>query len=274
MLNLTTAAGAAPLPDVNIATPLAIDPIVPPPSDRFLQRSKTASGASSGQAGAGVSVPAPPASVDFSRALTVFPHFLEASQLAALKHAVESVAGIERSYLPAHKKGGTIAYGTLIALTPAIAGFYQSEAMCSFVSTVVGVTVRPTPLHDQSSLSVLIYDQPGDHIGWHYDHNFYRGRHFTVLLAIVNEGSDAMGLSHARLIAKLGGVKTEISTPPNTLVIFEGAKVLHKVQPIIAGERRVLISMTYCADPRAKWWQGLARRVKDTAFFGPRALWT
>jgi hypothetical protein len=46
------------------------------------------------------------------------------------------------------------------------------------------------------------------------------------------------------------------------------------VQPIIAGERRVLISMTYCADPRAKWWQEVARRFKDIAFFGPRALWS
>jgi hypothetical protein len=32
--------------------------------------------------------------------------------------------------------------------------------------------------------------------------------------------------------------------------------------------------MTFCTDPRSWWWQGLSRRLKDTAFFGIRALWT
>jgi hypothetical protein len=32
--------------------------------------------------------------------------------------------------------------------------------------------------------------------------------------------------------------------------------------------------MTYCTDPRATWWQGMARRFKDMAYFGVRALWT
>jgi hypothetical protein len=138
----------------------------------------------------------------------------------------------------------------------------------------VSVKVDPTPLHDQSSLSVLVYDRPGDHIGWHYDHNFYRGRHFTLLLPIVNTGRSEGGISHARLSAKIDGAECEIGTPPNTLVLFEGAKVLHKVSPILDGERRVVISMTYCTDARASGVQAVARRLKDTAFFGVRALWT
>jgi hypothetical protein len=35
-----------------------------------------------------------------------------------------------------------------------------------------------------------------------------------------------------------------------------------------------MLSMTYCTDPGATLWQGASRRIKDTAFFGPRALWT
>ncbi len=146
--------------------------------------------------------------------------------------------------------------------------------MAAFVSRITGVEVRPTPLHDQSSLSILIYERPGDHIGWHYDHNFYRGRHFTVLLPVVNRGNAADGLSHARLRAKTAGGETELATPPDTLVVFEGARVVHKATPLAAGERRVLISMTYCADPHANVAQAVARRLKDTAFFGVRALWT
>lgn len=210
----------------------------------------------------------------FEQHFATIPDFLPADRFEELRQEAERLASPERSYVPAHKKGGTIAYETLIQRAPAIVGFYHSEAMQRFVSRIVGVPVRPTPLHDQSSLSVLIYDRPGDHIGWHYDHNFYRGRHFTLLLPVVNAGSAPSGLSHARLAARLYDRETPVGTPPNTLVLFEGARVLHKVSPIIEGERRIVISMTYCADPRASLAQSLARRLKDTAFYGIRALWT
>jgi hypothetical protein len=180
----------------------------------------------------------------------------------------------ERSYIPTHKKGGTVAYETLVGEAPAIVGLYHSRELQGLISRVTGVVVRPTPIHDQSSLSVLVYEKPGDHIGWHYDHNFYRGRHFTVLLPVVNQGSAAGGLSHATLKAMVAGRETDIMAPPNTLIVFEGARINHKVTPILEGERRLVISMTYCTDPRANLVQGVARRMKDIAFFGPRALWT
>ncbi|NJL72939.1 MAG: 2OG-Fe(II) oxygenase [Candidatus Competibacteraceae bacterium] len=129
--------------------------------------------------------------------------------------------------------------------------------------------MRPTPIHDQSSLSVLFYDKPGDHIGWHYDHNFYRGRHFTVLLPVVNEGHGEGGLSHATLKAMIGTAERTVATPPNTLVVFEGARVNHKVTPVAEGERRLVVSMSYCTDGRASLAQGVMRRIKDIAFFGP-----
>jgi hypothetical protein len=210
----------------------------------------------------------------FEKRITAIPNFLPEEQFETLRREVEALPRPERSYVPAHKKGGTIAYETMIAHAPAVVSLYHSRAMRDFVSRVTGVEVAPTPLHDQSSLSLLIYERPGDHIGWHYDHNFYQGRHFTVLLAVVNTGSGAGGLSHARLSAMAGGVETGIETAPDTLVVFEGARVVHKASPILAGERRVLISMTYCADARASAAQAVARRVKDTAFFGVRALWT
>ena len=210
----------------------------------------------------------------FGNRLATFDGFLPPAALAAVTADAERLVAPERSYIPTHKKGGTVAYETVIANAPALVALYQSPELRGFISRLVGVPVVPTPLQDQSSLSVLCYDKPGDHIGWHYDLNFYRGRHFTVLLPVVNVGSGDGGLSHARLTAQVAGGEVDIATPPNKLVVFEGAKVKHKVAPIIAGERRMVVSMTYCADPRERWWQGVARRVKDTAFFGVRALWT
>ena len=79
--------------------------------------------------------------------------------------------------------------------------------------------------------------------------------------------------SAQKVTLRIAGDEEQIATPPNRIIVFEGAKVRHKVTPISDGERRVVWSMTYCADPRNSAFQGLARRVKDTALFGPRALW-
>lgn len=216
----------------------------------------------------------PEALPDFGQRFAIMPEALEPATFQAIRAEAEKLTDAERSYVPAHKQGGTVAYETLIAAAPMIVSLYHAPAFQALISRLCGETIRPTPIHDQSSLSVLCYTKPGDHIGWHYDHNFYRGRHFTILLPLVNEGRAEGGLSHARLIVKLGEEDHAVASPPNRLIIFEGAKVQHKVLPIIEGERRIILSMTYCTDASASLAQGMARRIKDVAFFGPRALWT
>jgi hypothetical protein len=210
----------------------------------------------------------------FRDGLAVVAGFLPNQAFAALRQAAERIVAPERSFVPTHKKGGTVAYETLIAAAPEMVSCYHSPELMAYLSRLVGVPVQPTPIWDQSSLSLLVYDTPGDHIGWHYDHNFYRGRHFTVLLAIDNEGTAAGGLSHAVLKGRVGGREIGIATAPNTLVVFEGALLHHKVTPLLDGERRLVLSMTYCTDSASHWWQAASRRLKDTAFFGIRALWT
>jgi hypothetical protein len=192
----------------------------------------------------------------------------------ALRRATLALSdSIERSYVVAHKKGGTIAYDRLREHAPEAVAFYQSEPLRALISALVGDPVYVTPVNDQSSCSLLIYSSEGDHIGWHYDHNFYRGRHFTVLLSIENRGSGAMGLSSAVLEMGTNRGIRRISTPPNTLVVFEGARMRHRVTRLGAGERRMLLSMTFGTRPESPPLKDLLRRVKDTAYFGVRALW-
>jgi hypothetical protein len=214
------------------------------------------------------------AAAQFANHLAVIPDLLPAETFARVKAEAGRLVAPERSFVPTHKKGGTVAYETLIASAPAILSLYHSTDFKDFISRVVGADLQPTPIHDQSSLSLLFYDRPGDHIGWHYDHNFYRGRHFTVLIGIANAGRAADGLSHAELQARLPGQEIAVRMAPNTGVAFEGALVRHRVTPILADERRLVLSMTYCTDQRCYWWQGMSRRLKDTAFYGIRALWT
>jgi hypothetical protein len=210
----------------------------------------------------------------FAEHLATLDNVMPPDDFSRLLEDVEKLVETERSYLPAHKKGGTVAYETLEQKAPGLVALYRSHGLCKLVSDIVRLRLEPTPLHDQSSCSVLFYEKPGDHIGWHYDHNFYRGRHFTVLIPVINRGREPNGLSQARLMVKQNGRERVIPTPPNAMIVFEGAKVRHKVTPIGEGEKRVIWSMTYCADPRNSAIQAAARRVKDTAFFGLRALWT
>jgi 2OG-Fe(II) oxygenase superfamily len=215
----------------------------------------------------------PSAAPDFAERLATIADFLPAVLSDRIVAEIEALGDTERSYLPLHKQGGTAAYETLREHGPTAVALYQSAVMRKVVSSIVGLAVETTPLTDKSSCSVLYYVRPGDHIGWHYDHNFYKGRHFTVLLTLANQGHGEDGLSSARLLVRRGDQDRVIPTPSNTLVVFEGAKVLHRVTMLAEGERRIVLSMTYCTDPRNSLLQEAARRVKDTAYFGLRALW-
>ncbi|MGI9424210.1 MAG: HalD/BesD family halogenase, partial [Hyphomicrobiaceae bacterium] len=183
-----------------------------------------------------------------------------------VQEAVERLRQPVRSYLPIHKKGGTIGYRDLCNQAPEIVELYHSRKLQDLLCNIVGARVFRTPLHDQSSCSLLTYEQPGDHINWHYDHNFYKGRHFTVLIPVVNSGTSENSCSSAQLIARIKGADQIIPTPPNSMIVFEGARLLHKVTPIRKGERRVMLSMTFCELPANSWLQEAARRIKDTAF--------
>ena len=189
---------------------------------------------------------------------------LQAECLASHNHA-------ERSYIPKHKKGGTLSYEAIHRLAPACLALYHSTAMRALMSRVIGTPVQATADHDQSSCSLLYYDQAGDHIGWHYDYNFYRGRHFTVLVSLINR-SDQGGLSKGRLQRKSDGEIHDLETDENTLVLFEGAKVFHRATAIGPGEQRIMLSMTFCTEPHIHPLKELMRRIKDTAYYGPRVL--
>ena len=216
----------------------------------------------------------PAALPDFRQRIAVAPEPLPAPAFDRLCEAALRQRRTERSYFPAHKQGGTIAYEDLHRVAPEIIAFYQSDYLRQLCSAVIGEPVLSTPIHDQSSCSLLFYDRPRDHIGWHYDYNFYNGRHFTVLLPLVNRHLEHDRLSSAQLVIRQDGQEVMIPTPPNTLIVFEGARVFHKVTRLAENELRVILSMTFCTRPQTSFLKGMLRRFKDIAYFGVRALWS
>jgi hypothetical protein len=200
--------------------------------------------------------------------------FLDPASLATLRDEAMAVSGRKiRSYVPTHKKGGTISYEQIHEACPTCLAFYHCEEIWRFVSQVVGENLHPAGDHDQSAESILYYDEAGDHIHWHFDHNFYEGRQFTVLINLVNRSARG-GSSASTLVYKNSqGAEVEVETSENTLVIFEGSKVLHRATPTAEGDLRIMLSMTFNTRRRISAFGELKRRIKDTAFFGLRVLW-
>lgn len=200
--------------------------------------------------------------------------FLSAASLACLQAEAEANRKYaERSYIPGHKQGGTLAYEHLHSLAPHCLAFYHADATQQWVSAVVGADVYPTCDHDQSSCSLLYYDREGDHIGWHFDHNFYKGRHFTVLLALHNTCAANGQLFGRLLYCGQDSQIRSLHTPPNMLVLLEGAYIRHCTTAVGPGDLRAMLSMTYSTDPRIGRIQEIGRRFKDVAYYGLRALW-
>jgi hypothetical protein len=210
----------------------------------------------------------------FDRKIICVPQFLNREVFLHLRRAAKRQVEATRVNIPTHKRGKTISYHELHESAPEITAFYLSSALHNWCSGVIGSRVRPTPWNDLSSCSLLIYDQPRDHIAWHYDINFYKGRHFTALLSLINEDASGTNLSSAELRTLEDGRETAVCTGPNTFVLFEGAYVKHSVTPLGEGERRIILSMTFCTNPSATPFQDLMRRGKDIAYFGLRALWS
>ena len=210
----------------------------------------------------------------FDRRIVYFHDFLSEPEFNSIRDAAERQVHTKRVNIPIHKRSEAISYHELQHSAPEVIAFYLSPELHAWCSDVIGARVQPTPAHDLSSCSLLIYDRPNDHFDWHHDINFYKGRHFTALLSLVNTDAAGVDVSSAKLRIREDGVERVIPTDPNTLVLFEGAYVYHSVTRLSEGERRIILSMTFCTNTSASALQTFLRRGKDIAYFGLRALWS
>src|SRR5215475_2092188 len=119
----------------------------------------------------------PGAKPAFDRKIVWFTDFLPQDDFLILRNAAERQIQAKRVNIPVHKRGRTISYHELHEQAPEITRFYRSSQLRNWCSEVAGARVQLTPWNDLSSCSLLIYDQPNDHIGWHYDLNLHKGEH-------------------------------------------------------------------------------------------------
>lgn len=206
--------------------------------------------------------------------MLVAERFLESTTLHALVAEAKAMqASVHRNYVPRIKKGGSVSYFDLVRGAPSIVALYRDPAFIALLSRITRERLLVCPDGDPHACALYYYTEPGDHIDFHYDTSFYRGKRYTVLVGLVERSS-------CRLVCELykkdPGRETRtvsVHTLPGTLVMFNGDRLWHAVTPSGPGEERIVLSMEYVTDQRMGPVQRLVSNVKDAvAYFGIRAL--
>ena len=181
--------------------------------------------------------------------------------------------GLNRNYIPRHKKGGSVSHFAIAADGPALLAFYRSDPFRQFLSRLVRADLKLCPDEDPHACALYFYTEAGDHMGHHYDTSYYKGARYTVLVGLVQDSS-------SRLLCRLhtrqpGRVPRDlaVATTPGAMVIFNGDKVYHGVSPSQAGDRRVVLTLEYVTSQEMGRLQRAFSNLKDAfAYFGIKSL--
>jgi hypothetical protein len=180
---------------------------------------------------------------------------------------------VNRNYLPGHKQGGSVSRHTIDERAPGIAELYRSAPLLAWLEEICGERLQPSPAEDPHAYALYFYTHAGDHIGWHYDTSYYRGRRFTLLLGVIDDSSCRL---EYELHTREPGVKTvagSVQYPPGALVFFDGDKLRHRITPLGEGETRVSLTFEYVTDPTMHAGWRLISNLKDAvAYFGLRQV--
>lgn len=146
---------------------------------------------------------------------------------------------------------------------------YNSLSLRQKVQVATGVRDRldPLPLSMPLSCCLLRYDKAGDHITWHYDNNYHKGKTFTVLLTVFNRNAAGQCCSGNQSCRMIDGTEVCQDTRENSLVVLDGSNTLHSTKKLQEGEVRLVLSMVFCTDSRQTPWQAFCTSVKNISFF-------
>jgi hypothetical protein len=200
--------------------------------------------------------------------------FLPAEITARLVDAVSAVSGsVNRNFLPGHKQGGSVSRHAIDELAPFIAEIYRSPALIAWLGQLSGEHLQVSPGGDPHAYALYFYTCAGDHIGWHYDTSYYRGRRFTLLLGVIDDSSCRLDYELHTREPDVDTVAGSLQYPPGGMVFFDGDKLRHRITPLREGEMRVSLTFEYVTDPSMSAWWRLISNMKDAvAYFGLRQV--
>lgn len=184
---------------------------------------------------------------------------------------------IFRNYVPGHKQGGSVSYYAIwneFHESSAIVTLYRSPALRRCLSQIVKEELLLCPEHDPHSCALYCYTQPGDHIGYHYDKSYYKGKRYTVLMGLIERSEQCRLVAHLHKPGTTEEVSEQgIPLDPGSLVIFNGDKLWHAVTPLGPREERIVLTMQYVTNLEMGLFHRAFSNLKDVfAYFGPAAL--
>ena len=201
-----------------------------------------------------------------------FPREFVEAELTSQAQALKS--GLNRNYIPGHKKGGSVSYYAVREQAPQFIDLYRSAAFRGMLNRLTKVNLLLCPDNDPHSCALYYYTEAGDHIGYHYDTSYYKGARYTILLGLLDQSKQC------RLVCDLfkdvpgkQPVHMELATAPGDLVIFNGDKLWHAVTPLGHQEERIVLTLEYVTNPDMGAFKRLYSNLKDSfAYFGLRSV--
>lgn len=181
---------------------------------------------------------------------------------------------MHRNYVPGHKKGGSVSFYTLREQAPVTLNLYRSPALRWLLSRITESDLLLCPEDDPHSCALYFYTKPGDHIGFHYDTSYYKGRRYTVLIGLVERSDHCRLVARVRLKGQAEEIReTRIPMGPGAVVLFNGDRLWHAVTPLAEGEERIVLTLQYVTNQAMGPAKRLFSNLKDAfAYFGPAVL--
>ena len=170
----------------------------------------------------------------------------------------------KRVVIPGWKAGRTISTGQIQKDIPELFDWYKG--LEGKIGSEIGENVFVTENALPTTCAVLVYEEDGDFINWHYDVNYFNGRFFTLLIPCTFDDDICTEYTYYDKDGALQGLKTK----PEKSILFEGDKVFHMATKFCkkAEKKRVVVSVQFSTDPTISWYNRAIMRVKDTAYIG------
>lgn len=149
----------------------------------------------------------------------------------------------------------------LIQELPELGTYYEE---CSkIVSDYIGTSVKTLPNDINNRITLVVYEQEGDFIDWHFDTNHYEGRYFTLLIPITFEptcGNYQYKDSNEK--------DTDVEINKGQAILFEGDKVYHRGKMLCKDQHRVILSMTFVTSQTMNMWNYTMHKIKEFGIYG------
>lgn len=168
----------------------------------------------------------------------------------------------KRVVIPKWKAGRTIATKTVRENLPSLWAWYKS--LVPRISQEIGEQVYITQEDLPTTCAILVYEEEGDFINWHYDVNYFKGRFFTLIIPVTFENTCTEYMYYDKN-NEIDSLKSEYGKS----ILFEGDKTFHMASKYCnTGHKRVVVSVQFATDPSISFFNNMLMRIKDGAYIG------